>query len=115
VRHVETENERVRETVSALERGDVRELGSIFAASQASLRDDYEVSTSTLDALVETALAAGAFAARMTGGGFGGSIVALAEPALAKVVLARTGVQGWIVRSADGAIRRRTDSTPDRA
>ena len=115
VRHVETENERVRATVAALERGDARALGPIFAASHASLRDDYEVSTPTLDALVAAALDAGAFAARMTGGGFGGSIVALAEPARAEDVLSARGVQGWIVRSADGAIRRRTGSTPDRA
>jgi galactokinase len=115
VRHVQTENERVRETVAALERGDVRALGPIFAAGHASLRDDYEVSTPTLDKLVDAALAAGASAARMTGGGFGGSIVALAEPARAADVLARTGVRGWIVTSADGATRRRTDSTPDRA
>jgi galactokinase len=115
VRHVETENERVRETVTALERGDAAALGPIFAASQASLRDDYEVSTPTLEALVEAALGAGAFAARMTGGGFGGSIIALAEPGRAVDLLARTGVQGWIVRAADGAIRRRTDSIRDPA
>jgi galactokinase len=115
VRHVETENDRVRATVEALERGEVGALGPIFAASQASLRDDYEVSTPTLDALVDTALAAGAFAARMTGGGFGGSVVALAKPSRAEDVLARAGVQGWIVRSADGAIRRRTGSTRDPA
>jgi galactokinase len=115
VRHVETENDRVRATVEALERGEVGALGPIFAASQASLRDDYEVSTPTLDALVDAALAAGAFAARMTGGGFGGSVVALAKPSRAEDVLARTGVQGWIVRSADGAIRRRTGSTRDPA
>jgi galactokinase len=114
-RHVETENERVRATVGALERGDVRALGPIFAASHASLRDDYEVSTPALDALVAAALDAGAFAARMTGGGFGGSIVALAEPGHAGEVLARTGAQGWIVRPVDGAIRRRTGSPPDPA
>jgi galactokinase len=110
VRHVETENERVRETVAALERGDVAALGPLFAASHASLRDDYEVSTPTLDSVVETALAAGAFAARMTGGGFGGSVVALAEPGSADEVLARAGVQGWRVRAGDGATRRRTGS-----
>jgi len=114
VRHVETENERVREWVAALERGDLAALGSIFAASHASLRDDYEVSTPTLDAFVEAALDAGAFAGRMTGGGFGGSVVALAEPARAQDVLA-VGAQGLIVTPADGAIRRRRGSTPDRA
>jgi len=115
VRHVESENERVREAVAALERGEVAELGPLFAASHTSLRDDYEVSTPTLDALVASALEAGAFAARMTGGGFGGSIVALAEPSRADEVLRRTGVQGWTVRASDGAIRRRTGSTRDRA
>jgi galactokinase len=115
VRHVETENERVRAAVGALVRGDGAALGPLFAASQASLRDDYEVSTPTLDALVAAALEAGAFAARMTGGGFGGSIVALAEPSRAEDVLTRTGVQGWIVRASDGATRRRTGSTRGRA
>lgn len=114
-RHVETENERVRETVAALERGDVDALGPLFAASHASLRDDYEVSTPTLDAVVAAALDAGAFAARMTGGGFGGSVVALARPEHADDVLTRAGVQGWRVRPVDGAIRRRTGSTRDRA
>jgi galactokinase len=114
VRHVETENERVRETVAALERGDVDALGPLFAASQASLRDDYEVSTPALDALVAKALETGAFAARMTGGGFGGSVVALACPDRAGEVL-RAGVRGWRVRPAAGATRCRTDSTRDRA
>ncbi len=115
VRHVETENERVRAMVAALERGDVAALGPLFAASQASLRDDYEVSTPTLDALVGAALEAGALAARMTGGGFGGCIVALTEPSRAQDVLMRTGVEGWVVRSSDGATRRRTGWTPGRA
>jgi galactokinase len=114
VRHVETENERVRETVAVLERGDVAALGPIFAASHASLRDDYDVSTPALDALVDRALAAGAFAARMTGGGFGGCVVALAEPERAEAVR-QVGVQGWVVRASDGAIRRRTGSTRDPA
>jgi galactokinase len=114
VRHVETENERVRDTVTALEAGNVRALGPIFAASHASLRDDYEVSTPTLDALVAAALDAGAFAARMTGGGFGGSVVALADPSSAESVR-EVGVQGWLVRPVDGAMRRRTGSSPDPA
>jgi galactokinase len=114
VRHVEAENARVRETVAALERGDVEALGPIFAASHASLRDDYEVSTPALDSLVDAALEAGALAARMTGGGFGGCIVALAEPSRAKEVRA-VAVQGWRVVPSDGATRRRTGSTRDRA
>jgi galactokinase len=119
VRHVCSENERVLETVAALERGDLLGLGAIFSASHASLRDDYEVSTPTLDGVVDAALAAGAIGARMTGGGFGGSIVALATRDKAADVLrgtlARAGAQGWIVRPAAGAIRRRTDSPRDRA
>ena len=115
VRHVATENERVRATLAALDHGDTAALGAIFAASHASLRDDYEVSTPTLDAVVAAALDAGAFAARMTGGGFGGSVVALARPEHADDVLTRAGVQGWRVRPVDGAIRRRTGSTRDRA
>ncbi len=114
VRHVETENERVRQTVAALEGGDIAALGAIFAASHSSLRDDYEVSTPALDALVDGALAAGAFAARMTGGGFGGCVVALAQPERAEAVR-RVGVQGFVVRPSDGATRRRTGSTRDPA
>ena len=67
------------EVVSALEAGDHAALHRAFAASHASLRDDFEVSTPELDALVDAALASGAVAARMTGAGFGGSIVALVE------------------------------------
>jgi galactokinase len=111
VRHVESENERVRETVAALERGDARALGPLFAASHASLREDYEVSTPTLDALVAAALDAGAFAARMTGGGFGGCVVALAEPGRADAIVG-VGVQGWRVVPSDGATRRGTGSPP---
>ena len=119
VRHVKTENERVRAAVKALEAGDLAALGELFAASHASLRDDYEVSTPGLDAVVAAALEAGAVGARMTGGGFGGSVVALAARDRAEHVLedtlARAGAQGWIVRASDGASRRRTDSLPDRA
>jgi galactokinase len=114
VRHVETENERVRKTVAALEQGDARALGPLFAASHASLRDDYEVSTPALDSLVAAALDAGAFAARITGGGFGGCIVALAEPSRAEEVRA-VAVHGWRVMPSDGATRRRMGSTRDRA
>lgn len=78
LRHVVTENERVRETAAALSSGDLARVGELFAESHASLRDDFEVTTTELDSLVDLALTAGATAARMTGGGFGGSIVVLA-------------------------------------
>jgi galactokinase len=77
VRHVVTENARVREAVVALGAQDNAKLGELLSASHRSLRDDYEVSTPELDRLVELATAAGALGARLVGGGFGGSIIAL--------------------------------------
>ena len=82
LRHVVTESERVRQVVEALRApaGAVRDrLGALLAAGHASLRDDLEVSIPELDLLVELALGDGAVAARMTGGGFGGAIVALVD------------------------------------
>ncbi|WP_182523416.1 galactokinase [Nocardioides dongkuii] len=76
-RHVVTEIARVTETVDALERGDWDAVGATFRRSHASMRDDFEISTPELDAAVAIAVEAGALAARMTGGGFGGSSVAI--------------------------------------
>jgi galactokinase len=97
VRHVVTENARVVATVAALRAGDTAALGPLFRASHESLRDDYEVSTPALDRLVDRAYEAGAIAARMTGGGFGGSIVALAATADAERVAAELGDAGATV------------------
>ena len=78
VRHVVTENARVIESARALEGGDLRGLRDIFLASHRRLREDYEVSCPELAAMVEAALEApGCLAARMTGAGFGGAVVAL--------------------------------------
>ena len=77
VRHVVTENERVRRAVDAVRARDDVELGQLLNASHRSLRDDYEVSTPELDELTGLAIGAGALGARMVGGGFGGSIIAL--------------------------------------
>jgi galactokinase len=77
LRHVRTENDRVRGAVAALEDADWAALGRLMTASHVSLRDDYEVSAPELDTAVDSALAAGALGARMTGGGFGGSAIAL--------------------------------------
>ena len=77
VRHVVTEIDRVTRCVTALRAGDVEEVGRLFVASHTSLRDDYEVSCRELDLAVDTALANDALGARMTGGGFGGSAIAL--------------------------------------
>jgi galactokinase len=81
-RHVVTENARVLAAVELLRAGDLDRLGPLLAASHASLRDDYEVSSPELDTAVEAAVAAGAVGARMTGAGFGGSAIALVETAL---------------------------------
>ncbi|MDO5502236.1 MAG: galactokinase [Actinomycetia bacterium] len=77
VRHVVTEIARVDAAVHALTVGDFAEVGRLFLASHVSLRDDYEVSCPELDTVVATAMSAGALGARMTGGGFGGSAIAL--------------------------------------
>jgi galactokinase len=86
VRHVVTEIERVRQATAALRAGDFAAMGTLFNQSHASLRDDYEVSCAELDVAQEAALAAGALGARMTGGGFGGSAIALTRAADAGAV-----------------------------
>jgi galactokinase len=83
VRHVVTENERVRQVIGLLDAGDVRAVGPVLTAGHASLRDDFAVSCPELDLVVDTAVSAGALGARMTGGGFGGSAIVLAEQAVA--------------------------------
>ncbi|MEU6605039.1 galactokinase [Streptomyces shenzhenensis] len=79
VRHVVTEDERVERVVSLLESGDTRAIGPVLTEGHASLRDDFRISCPELDLVVDTALEAGALGARMTGGGFGGSAIVLAE------------------------------------
>ncbi|MBV8999748.1 MAG: galactokinase [Solirubrobacterales bacterium] len=76
-RHVITENERVREAVAALERRDMVELGRLLDASHASLRDCYAISTPSVEKAVARCKDAGALGARIMGGGFGGSVLAL--------------------------------------
>ena len=114
--HVVAENERVARTVAALEAGDLATVGEAFAASHASLRDQFEVTSPELDAMVEIAVTVpGVIAARMTGAGFGGCTVNLVRPeavaALRKAVErdypARTGLRPMVlpVRAAAGAGR----------
>jgi galactokinase len=113
-RHVITENERVTAAVAALEAGDPERLGPIFAASHASLRDDYAVSSAELDLLVEIASATpGVVAARMTGAGFGGCTINLVRPedvdrleaTVQQQYTAQTGLEAQVipVRAAAGA------------
>jgi len=98
-RHVVTENRRVLDTAELLRTGQLSEVGTLLTASHASLRDDFAVSWPEADTAVETAIAAGAHGARMTGGGFGGSVIALAPAAAAAAVsaavAARFARQGW--------------------
>jgi len=114
--HVVTENARVGKTVAALDAGDLAAVGRLFAASHASLRDRFEVSSPELDTMVEIATQVpGVIAARMTGAGFGGCTINLVRPAaigaLRRAVEtrypARTGLTPMVlpVRAAAGAGR----------
>ena len=128
IRHVTTENRRVSEVAAILRepgRPRLDELGALFAEGHESLRRDFEVTIPELDLLVALAVDAGAVAARMTGGGFGGSIVALVErnraEILARHVLAeyrnRAGNKGaaFVCEASDGARElRRTDHRAER-
>ncbi|GAB2684206.1 galactokinase [Kribbella swartbergensis] len=87
VRHVVTEIRRVEEAVELMRAGRLRDVGPLFTASHASMRDDFEITVPELDVAVDTALEAGALGARMTGGGFGGCIIALTEADAADAVL----------------------------
>ena len=87
-RHVVTENARVLDVVAVLRAGRIDAIGPDLAGSHRSLRDDYEVSCAELDVAVESAVGAGALAARMTGGGFGGSALALVPADLSDGVTA---------------------------
>jgi galactokinase len=81
-RHIVTENDRVQRTVELLRAGRLSAIGALLTDSHVSLRDDYRVSIAELDVAVDTMLAAGALGARLTGGGFGGSVIALLDAGL---------------------------------
>ena len=105
-RHVVSENERVREFAEALRRGDVVPAGHLMLRSHASLRDDFETSTAAMDAAVASvASIPGVLGARMTGGGFGGCVVALVERG--------TMIQGWRVHAVAGAVDANLGSAPE--
>ncbi|WP_144674284.1 galactokinase [Arthrobacter sp. U41] len=115
VRHVVTENERVLQTVDVLETAGPAAIGPLLDASHASLRDDFEISCPELDLAVEASRSAGAVGARMTGGGFGGSAIALTPAAAEQQVRAAVGrafaaagygpPEIFSVRPAAGAMR----------
>jgi galactokinase len=95
-RHVVSENARARDCVTALEAADVMAAGRLMTESHDSLRDDFDVSTRVLDALVDRLIATpGVLGARMTGAGFGGCVVALVRPGALD--------EGWVVRAVAGA------------
>ena len=115
VRHVVTENERVLQTVAQLRSGSARDIGPLLTASHESLRVDYEVTVPELDTAVEAALDAGALGARMTGGGFGGCVIALVESDAAESVARRVAKAfaaadfappAWFVAAASPGARR---------
>ncbi|MGN7970752.1 galactokinase [Microbacterium sp. 22296] len=99
VRHIVTENQRVLDTVAALDADGPSAIGDLLVASHVSMRDDFEISVPELDLAVETALASGALGARMTGGGFGGAAIALIStdlvPAATEAVLAAFAASGF--------------------
>ncbi len=94
--HVVTENERVRLFAAAFRAGDLAEAGRLMTESHQSLRDDFEVSTEVLDALVQRLVQTpGVHGARLTGAGFGGCAVALTDPGALR--------KGWVVQPSAGA------------
>jgi galactokinase len=112
-RHVVSENARVLDAEHALVDGDLGRLGRLLLESHASLRDDFEVSTPELDILVDELVAAGAHGARLTGGGFGGCVIAVCAlertRSIAEAAMARyrdaTGLEpsAFACRASDGA------------
>ena len=97
-RHVITENQRVLETAALLRRGKVDGIGRLLNESHASLRDDFEISWPEADVAVDAAVGAGALGARMMGGGFGGSVIALLPQdgaAVHEAVRAAFRGRGW--------------------
>ncbi|MYW73201.1 galactokinase, partial [Pseudonocardia sp. SID8383] len=99
-RHIVTENARVVETVRLLSGGaDPRAIGPLLDASHTSMRDDFEITVPHVDVAVEAARDGGATGARMTGGGFGGCVIALVEADGAAAVTASVreafAQRGW--------------------
>jgi galactokinase len=78
-RHILTENQRVLDFAATLKLSDFAEAGRLLSASHASMRDDFEITTAQIDLIADTAVRGGALGARMTGGGFGGCVIALVD------------------------------------
>ncbi|WP_061963054.1 galactokinase [Demequina aurantiaca] len=120
-RHIVTENQRVLDTVEALRTKGPLAIGNLLCAGHASMRDDFEISVPEMDLAVDTAMASGAIGARLTGGGFGGSMVALVRDgdvdAISAAVAAAFAGAGYTephsftVHAASGARRDDSEST----
>jgi galactokinase len=99
-RHVITENHRVQAVVGLLRAGAMSEVGALLNASHLSLRDDFEISWPQADVATQAAVAAGALGARMIGGGFGGSVIALVPAGrageVADAVTVAYSRRGWV-------------------
>ena len=115
VRHVVTEDARVVEAVAIADEGRLADLAPLLDASHTSMRDDFEITVPTVDLAVETARAAGAHGARMTGGGFGGCIIALVpqgtsdavgQAVAAAFAEAGHGAPAWFVGVPSAGARR---------
>jgi galactokinase len=104
-RHVTTENERVKRFAAALAAGDREHAGQLMLESHRSLAEDFAVSCAELDWLVATAMEAGAFGARMTGGGFGGSVICLCAPEQIAAIRARVDSDYPSVFGRDAELR----------
>ena len=115
VRHVVTEDARVLQAVAVADAGRLTDLAPLLDASHVSMRDDFEITVPTVDLAVETARAAGAHGARMTGGGFGGCIIALVpegasdrvgQAVAAAFARAGHGAPAWFVGVPSAGARR---------
>jgi len=89
-----TENQRVFDFVAAVRASDYAEAGRIFNASHASMRDDFDITTANIDLIASAAVGAGALGARMTGGGFGGCVIALVPADRVEAVSAAVRLAG---------------------
>lgn len=106
-RHVDSEIARVHSFVSALRKRDFKRMGELLNESHRSLREDFEVSTPTVDALVDAARASsGCYGARIMGAGFGGSVLALVDRGLAEQFEHSLGRAVLFCSTADGAFVR---------
>jgi galactokinase len=115
VRHVVTEDQRVLDTVELLRAGNVLGIGPLLTASHVSMRDDFEITVPQVDVAVQAAQDGGAYGARMTGGGFGGCVLALIDADRAGEVTAAVGAAytrhdftpatAWIATAGPGATK----------